>query len=255
MILNIIKQYLSNVFPTTSFGAKVVNCLYYCTRSCKKQNYKFIEHLKTNTFNIVSVLIVKDEAKYIKEWIEYHRIIGVDHFIIYDNESTDGIFDLLGDYIQDGLVSYAFVKGTKQQTNCYEDAVARYRNNANWMTFTDADEFIFLHDSINLPHFLEKYSDYAGIGINWIMFDSNGFDNCPEHGFVISNYTRCVQNKDDIPENKHVKTIVNPKLVHHFSNPHLPVLFFFVKPIQKTLYSNRGLQKNHSSINSNKFDF
>lgn len=226
MTLADLKNYLINIFPTTSLGSRVVDLFYYCVRNCKKRDYIFVENLKKNSFDIISVLIVKDEARYIKEWIEYHRIIGIDHFVIYDNESTDGIQGLLEGYIQEGLVSYTFVKGAKQQTTCYEDAVARYRDKTNWMTFTDADEFIFLHDSMSLPLFLESYRDYAGIGINWNMFDSNGFESCPDKGFVISNYIRCLQNRDDIPENRHIKTIVNPKFVHHFSNPHLPVLFF-----------------------------
>ena len=28
--------------------------------------------------------IFKNEAKFLKEWIEYHRLVGVDHFYLYD---------------------------------------------------------------------------------------------------------------------------------------------------------------------------
>jgi hypothetical protein len=31
-----------------------------------------------------SIMWVKDECKYIPEWIEFHLIQGVDHFILYD---------------------------------------------------------------------------------------------------------------------------------------------------------------------------
>ena len=34
-------------------------------------------------------LIVKNEAFYIKEWIEFHRMIGVTHFYIYDTYSAE----------------------------------------------------------------------------------------------------------------------------------------------------------------------
>ncbi len=33
--------------------------------------------------------IIRDEAKYLAEWIEYSRMIGVDHFFLYDHNSTD----------------------------------------------------------------------------------------------------------------------------------------------------------------------
>ena len=35
------------------------------------------------------VAIVKDEAHYLKEWLDYHLAAGVDHFFIYDNDSKD----------------------------------------------------------------------------------------------------------------------------------------------------------------------
>ena len=35
------------------------------------------------------VAIVKNEAPYIVEWIEFHRLVGVDKFYIYDNESSE----------------------------------------------------------------------------------------------------------------------------------------------------------------------
>lgn len=33
--------------------------------------------------------IFKDEAPYLAEWIEFHRLVGVEHFFLYDNLSTD----------------------------------------------------------------------------------------------------------------------------------------------------------------------
>ncbi|MBR2734192.1 MAG: glycosyltransferase family 2 protein, partial [Selenomonadaceae bacterium] len=33
--------------------------------------------------------ILKNEGHYIKEWLDYHLLAGVDHFYLYDNDSTD----------------------------------------------------------------------------------------------------------------------------------------------------------------------
>ena len=33
--------------------------------------------------------IFKNEAPYLLEWIDYHRRVGFDHFVLYDNDSTD----------------------------------------------------------------------------------------------------------------------------------------------------------------------
>ncbi|ELV04510.1 glycosyltransferase family 92 protein [Brachyspira hampsonii] len=57
----------------------------------------------------ISILAtVKNEAPYIKEWIEYHRIIGAERFYIYDNESTDNLKEVLEPYIKEGIVIYNF---------------------------------------------------------------------------------------------------------------------------------------------------
>ena len=34
--------------------------------------------------------IFKDEAPYLLEWLAFHRMIGVDLFVLYDNGSNDG---------------------------------------------------------------------------------------------------------------------------------------------------------------------
>jgi hypothetical protein len=49
----------------------------------------------TPILNCTLVLIIKNESKYIVEWIEYHRQIGVDHFVIFDNDSSDEIKSII----------------------------------------------------------------------------------------------------------------------------------------------------------------
>jgi hypothetical protein len=34
--------------------------------------------------------IFKDEAPYLLEWIAFHRMVGIDLLVLYDNGSTDG---------------------------------------------------------------------------------------------------------------------------------------------------------------------
>ncbi len=48
--------------------------------------------------------IFKDEAKWMKEWIEYHLLIGVEHFFLYNNDSTDNYAEVLDPYIKKGIV-------------------------------------------------------------------------------------------------------------------------------------------------------
>lgn len=75
---------------------------FYQAESVKKESYKD---------NLSFVAIVKNEGPYIKEWIEYHKMVGVDRFYIYDNESTDNLEGILSDYIKSGEVVYKYYPG------------------------------------------------------------------------------------------------------------------------------------------------
>ena len=37
-------------------------------------------------YSVSIVAIAKNEGIYFKEWIEYHKLIGIEHFYIYNNE-------------------------------------------------------------------------------------------------------------------------------------------------------------------------
>lgn len=43
--------------------------------------------------------IIKNEAEYMPEWLEYHLLVGFEKFYIYDNGSTDNIKQVLAPYV------------------------------------------------------------------------------------------------------------------------------------------------------------
>ena len=48
--------------------------------------------------------IYQDEAPYLREWIEFHRLVGVERFFLYDNDSVDDHREVLAPYIEEGIV-------------------------------------------------------------------------------------------------------------------------------------------------------
>src|SRR5919204_208118 len=48
--------------------------------------------------------IYRDEAPYLREWIEFHGLVGVQRFFLYDDGSTDHHDEVLAPYIEDGTV-------------------------------------------------------------------------------------------------------------------------------------------------------
>ena len=92
---------------------------------------------------------VKNEGRYLREWIEYHLWAGVEHFYIYDNGSTDNTKDVLEPYLQRGIVTRHYWVGkpsSKNQIAMYNDAVVRYKHCTRWLAIIDADEFITLSE-------------------------------------------------------------------------------------------------------------
>ena len=157
--------------------------------------------------------IIKDE-RYLEEFIIYYRILGVEHFYIYDNESSVPIEQRLHQPYFKKMCTIIPIQGHKQQLNAYEDCINRTRDNTKWLIVVDGDEFILPKKHKSLRKFLGDYNDYDAIGINWMMFGSN-FHEKIQSGIMINNYMLC-----EGSQNQHIKTICRPNQVINFRDPH-----------------------------------
>ncbi len=137
---------------------------------------------KAYTHQLVVVALFKNEAPYLKEWIEYHRLVGVDHFILLDNLSTDHWRDVLDPYIEEGLVEVINSFGepdfkgfpAKYQTLGYFYSYVKCLGKARWITFIDIDEFLLpMKTSTVVQSLDEYYQDASGIYVNWRCFGTN----------------------------------------------------------------------------------
>jgi hypothetical protein len=169
--------------------------------------------------NLVVVACCKNEAAFIKEWVEYHLIVGVEHFYIYD-AATDDTHAVLEPYISKGLVTYIEWKVFPAQVSAYHNFVfARRGMDANWAAFIDLDEYI-VPISDRLLDILATYDrpEVAGLAIGWTMFGSNGHVIRPQ-GLITENYTRTI-NYTKHPE-RYTKGIVRPFRVNYVDDPHI----------------------------------
>lgn len=209
--------------------------------------------------NIAIVAIAKNEADYIKEWVTFHKAVGINNIILYDNESTDGMHDQIVDFIKEGFVIYNTICGSLQQYNAYNDALRRYEKKYKYLAFIDCDEFLFpVNHNNSLISVIDKFFEYdyniGGVVVNWAMYGSSGFEKKPE-GLLIQNFLY----RADLPKGKGtnvVKTICRPELVKKFSNPHYPVYKIGIHAVScstgavvpmwdNTIEEYRGLRINH----------
>ena len=165
--------------------------------------------------HILSIMaIMKNEGPYIKEWLDYHILVGVEKFYLYDNESTDDTKRILEPYIKKGIVDYTYWPGKAQQMIAYTDAFNKHANDTKWMAIIDLDEFLVAADYDTIPEFLETLpKNFAELVIGWEQFGSSGHKTKPD-GLVIENY------KYHAAKSWGIKSIVNPRLVYETTNPH-----------------------------------
>ena len=153
-------------------------------------------------------LAVKDEHKDLREWVDYHRGIGVSKFYIFDNNSSKPLLSELTDYIQEELVQYHYIIGRSMahpQFEIYNRCLQLYRNYHTFMGFIDADEYIVIPGKQPIAEVLKPYAAYGGLVMNWRQMGPSGHVQRPEGG-ILANYWKCFE--EDSDNNKHVKSIV-----------------------------------------------
>ena len=233
--------YKSKIF--TIFGIK-----FFMNRTPKLHilNDYYVENSKVY-LSIVS--IAKNEGPYIKEWIEYHKLVGVERFYFYDNASTDNTREVLEPYIKDGTVVYNYCEGSCLQNLVYADAILKYKNQTRWLAIIDLDEYIVPTEKDNIPDFLKDYEKYPAVGINWVMFDSNGYKTKPLSGggLVTANYTRVSKNYN-LVKNNYIKSIVKPKMVSSVYDPHFAVYKYNKPAVNENFENLQGSVTKHTSI-------
>ena len=159
------------------------------------------------------VAIVKDEADYLEEWLAYHLALGVDHFFIYDNGSTDGSAELLEGAINHGLVTRIDWPIGGGQLPAYNHALRMFGNAAEWLAYYDPDEFLVPLLDEDIPSLLARYPDAADLRIPRVEYGFSGHRAKPE-GLAIDNYTHVANVLELDPKlPPRVKSIVRPQAV------------------------------------------
>jgi len=201
---------------------------------------------KTKFPHTLSVMaIMKNEGAYLKEWLDYHIMVGVEKFYLYDNESTDNTTKILKPYIERGIVDYIYWPGKSQQQFAYTDSFNKHANETKWMAVIDLDEFLVPVDYDTVPEYLKTLpKNFAQLVMGWIQYGSSGHKKKPK-GLVIENF------KKHAAKSWGIKSIVNPRLVYETLNPHThEVAGFTIDENGKKM--GRIIQDENRNITTNK---
>lgn len=154
------------------------------------------------------------EKKYIDEWLEWHRKIGVQRFYIATNNWT--MHGILNDVIA------VRADGRDMQRRWYTHFAREMSRDVDWCAFIDIDEFIKPDADTPLRQMLSESSMLDSLSLSWKLFGSNGLHYNGETS-VLKRFTKCQRGF-----NEHTKQIINFKKLRSFgddkalffSNPH-----------------------------------
>ena len=150
-------------------------------------------------YKVAICAIFKNEALYLREWIEYHKIVGVEHFYLYNNNSEDDYQSVLAPYIDDGTVTLIQWPQNQAQMQCYHDGIERFKDETEWLTFIDIDEFIVPNVTDNIYDFLKPFQNkYPVVIAYWKMFGTSGMLKRNTNSLVTEDFTVCWNKYCDI---------------------------------------------------------
>jgi hypothetical protein len=183
---------------------------------------------KPYQYDLALCAIFQNEADYLKEWIEFHKLVGVQHFYLYNHLSQDHCHEVLLPYIAAGEVElfewdhFYNPDGSpnwgKTQFGAYEHALGLVKKKAKWLAIIDTDEFLFPVEKDNLVDFLLDYEKEAALSVNWQMYGTSWVPLIASGHLLIEDLI--YKASTDYGENVQVKSIVRPEWVESVTNPH-----------------------------------
>jgi Glycosyltransferase family 92 len=211
---------------TRDFGRRARRRLVHAAQEWRRPNVEvaITPADARRNFGLAVCSMFRNEAPFLEEWIEFHRLVGVEKFILFDNNSEDGSRAVLAPYVERGIVTvYAMPRFRNEfdvvvamQSRAFNACLGMYRDRARWIAFLDLDEFLYPTALDSLPEFLREFEAYPALAVHWVQFSTSGHV-LRQDDLVTSAYTVAA-----IQGSKHLKVIVDPsRTVGFFGSSHV----------------------------------
>lgn len=165
-------------------------------------------------YKVALCSMFRDEARFLKEFIEYHLMLGVEHFYLLNHRSQDNYADVLQPYINKGLVTLYHEQREEEgkawgnlQAGFYNRVIQETAPHTEWLIITDSDSYVVprLHNSI--PALLDSYPDAGQVSLGILPFGTAGKDGIGPHKLMTEHMT--LSQKEGL--DWHVRSIVRPR--------------------------------------------
>jgi hypothetical protein len=177
----------------------------------------------------------RDEARYLKEWIEFHLLVGVDKFYLTNHLSKDNYLEVLQPYVDKGIVKITdLLIETNNGENSYDNEVSLVTHSmviannhvkgadADWIIHLNVDEFLYPTTDNNLKDALSKYMPNIGqVGVNWRLMGNSNYT-LGEGELIVDKLTKSSfkDNGTNFDPQRHTKCFMRKKAFVHLPSVH-----------------------------------
>jgi hypothetical protein len=173
---------------------------------------------------VLIATIVRDEGLYLEEWLAHHSSLGVDRFIIYNNESVDNtqaIIDRASKVLNITTQVWPTREGTSPQLSAYNHMLTGIEHEDDIIGFIDVDEFLIPRNGLSLREILENLRaaarDFGAMGVNQCIYNSNNIEHY-SHEPVLQRFP--LGTDSDYVENRWIKSFYVRSSIERVSNCH-----------------------------------
>ncbi|XP_065878583.1 glycosyltransferase family 92 protein RCOM_0530710-like [Euphorbia lathyris] len=175
---------------------------------------------KPNEMCICTML--RNQARFLKEWVVYHAHIGVERWFIYDNNSDDEIDSVIESLVESKYnISRHLWPWVKTQEAGFAHCALRARAWCEWVGFIDVDEYFHLPTGLDLPVLIknqtETFTNVAEIRAACHSFGPSGLKEAPPQGVMVGYTCRLAiaeRHKSIVKPEALNSSLIN--VVHHF---------------------------------------
>lgn len=136
-------------------------------------------------YQLSIISIFKNESHILEEWLQYYISVGVEHFYLVDNNSSDHYQSIISKYIS--YITLLVESRSACQLMVYNELLLPLvKQTSHWILVVDLDEFVYNPDGYQLIKKLNNYQNVGGVSSPWIFFGSSGHINQPDS--VLNNF-------------------------------------------------------------------
>jgi len=149
---------------------------------------------------ITAITPMKNEGPFILEWVAYHRLIGINDFIVFTNDCTDGTDLILERLDELGIVRHLpnpsvvgrIEGGHHWAAMAYINAFPRLRR-SDWFVSFDVDEFICVNAGAGrMEDLFAALPDADLIAINQLNFGCAGHEHYDPRQLLTERFDRAM---------------------------------------------------------------